>query len=712
MAADPFVQIIAMCPAKRFTGAVIAFSWRMCYNNNRNALFTSLTGVTETGSASVNQTMTLNTERIIMDKKYLTMLAREYPTIESAAAGIINLSALRCLPKGTEYFFSDMHGEYEAFLHMLRSASGMIKNKIDIVLGKTVSNAERESLAMLIYYPEKEMKMLSDKGVINDEWRRLVIYRLIIVLEAVSAKYTRSHVRRRVPEDLEYILDELLNVTDDVNKDFYYDEIIRTILDTGIADEFIAALCRTIQSLAIDVLHIIGDIYDRGPRADIIMDELMKFHDIDIQWGNHDISWMGAAAGNQALIANVIRISMRYNNFDILEDGYGLNLRALAVFAAETYKDDDCALFMPSTLDDNKYDPVDTRLVAKMHKAVTVIQLKLEGQLMEKYPEWEMRDRVIFRNVDFAEGTVVIGGKLYRLKDRNFPTVDVSDPLKLSEGEAELMQVLTASFRHSEKLQRHIRFLYAHGSMYKISNGNVLFHGCIPLDSDCGLQKVWIDMSEYSGRGLMDKLDDIANKAYFLPECPEKEYARDYMLYLWCGAKSPLYGKDKMAFFERYFIDDKELHAEHYNPYYTFSENVDVCRKLLGLFVDDVDKGHIINGHVPVRIKNGERPVKAGGRLFVIDGGISKAYQKTTGIAGYTLIYDSHSLNLAEHYPFIPGESERTPVIHLVERLDRRANVSDTDRGREILERITDLRDLLAAYRSGEIKERQNKISD
>ena len=647
-----------------------------------------------------------------MDRKYLELLAKEYPTIESVAAEMVNLSAIRSLPKGTEYFFSDMHGEYEAFLHMLRSASGMIKNKIDMVLGKTVPNAERERLATLIYYPDKELKRLTASGDIDDEWRSLTIYRLIIVLEAVSAKYTRSRVRKSIPEDMVYILDELLNVTDDVNKDFYYDEIINTILDTGIAESFIASLCRTIQALSIDMLHIIGDIYDRGPRADIIMDELMKFHDIDIQWGNHDISWMGAAAGNQALIANVIRISMRYNNFDILEDGYGLNLRALAVFAAETYKDDGCALFMPSTLDDNIYDPVDTKLVAKMHKAITVIQLKLEGQLMEKYPEWEMRDRVAFKHVNFADGTVDIGGKTYRLKDSSFPTVDPADPLELSDGEKELMSVLSATFRHSEKLHRHIRFLYTHGSMYKICNGNVMFHGCIPLDEKCELQSLWIDGSEYSGRELLDKLDETANQAYFLPHGAQKDYARDFMLYLWCGSKSPLYGKDKMAFFERYFLDDKELHEEHYNSYYAFSENADVCKRLLSLFVSDVEKGHIINGHVPVKIKNGEHPVKADGRLFVIDGGISKAYQKTTGIAGYTLIFDSHSLNLAEHYPFIPGESEHTPNVHLVERLDRRANISDTDKGRDILEQINDLRELLDMYRSGEIKESQRRIKD
>ncbi len=638
-----------------------------------------------------------------MDIKYLRLLAKEYPTIESAASEIINLSAIRSLPKGTEYFFSDMHGEYEAFLHMLRSASGMIKIKIDLVLGKTVSAADREKLAELIYYPEKEIARLAGCGELSDEWKRLSIYRLILVCETVSAKYTRSRIRKRIPEDMVYILDELLNVTDDVNKDYYYDEIIGAIISTGIAETFIISLCKLIQSVCIDKLHIIGDIFDRGPRADIILDELMKMHDVDIQWGNHDISWMGAAAGNPALIANVIRIAMRYNNFDVLEDGYGLNLRALAVFAAETYENDDCRLYMPNALDDNIYDPVDLDLGAKMHKAITVIQLKLEGQLIAKHPEWEMQDRDIFSRTDFAKGTVTIDGREYELLDKSFPTVDPASPLALSEGEAELMNVLKASFRHSEKLQRHIRFIYAKGAMYKTVNNNLLFHGCIPMDENGELQSVSIRGRKYSGKTLLDKLGELVNQAYF-SSGEEKDYADDFMWYLWCGAKSPLYGKDKMAFFERCFIADKSLHTENYNAYYTFSEKADVCMSLLELFGLDSEKGHIINGHVPVKIKNGESPVKADGKLLVIDGGISKAYQSTTGIAGYTLIYDSHSLNLAEHKPFVVGESGNTPTIRLVEKLERRANISDTDKGEEILDKINDLRQLLEAYKAGLIK--------
>lgn len=640
-----------------------------------------------------------------MDKKFLLLLAKKFPTIDSAASEIVNLSAIRSLPKGTEYFFSDLHGEYEAFLHMLKSASGMIKIKIDLTLGKTVSRSEREALAYLIYYPDKQLKKMQQEGVLSDEWRRLTIYRLILVCETVSAKYTRSRVRKRIPKDMVYILDELLNVTDDVVKEYYYNEIITTILDTGIADRFIKSLCELIQSLAIDKLHIIGDIYDRGPRADIIMDELMKMHDVDIQWGNHDISWMGAASGNLALIANVIRISMRYNNFDVLEDGYGLNLRALAVFASEIYKDDDCRLFMPHMLDDNIYDPVDSRLVAKMHKAITIIQLKLESELIRRHPEWNMDKRDIFSLVDFSKGTVKLYGREYKLLDENFPTVYHNDPLLLTPEENELMKVLANSFMHSERLNSHIRFLYSHGSMYKTVNGNLLFHGCIPLDEKGQLQSIDIAGEQYSGKAMLDKLDETANKAYFMQPCEENDCAVDYMWYLWCGAHSPLYGKDKMAFFERYFLDNKDLHQENYNAYYKFSEQEEVCGRILEMFGLDSKHSHIINGHVPVKIKNGESPVKANGRLFLIDGGISKAYQKATGIAGYTLIYDSHSLNLAEHKPFIAGESEHTPDIHLVEKLHRRANISDIDKGDELLSQINDLRDLLNAYYSGDIKE-------
>lgn len=638
-----------------------------------------------------------------MDIKYLRLLAKEYPTIESAASEIINLSAIRSLPKGTEYFFSDIHGEYEAFLHMLRSASGMIKIKIDLVLGKTVSAADREKLAELIYYPEKEIMRLTHSGELSDEWKRLSIYRLILVCETVSAKYTRSRIRKRIPEDMVYILDELLNVTDDVNKDYYYDEIISAIISTGIAETFIISLCRLIQSVCIDKLHIIGDIFDRGPRADVIIDELMKMHDVDIQWGNHDISWMGAAAGNSALVANVIRIAMRYNNFDVLEDGYGLNLRALAVFAAETYENDECELYMPNALDDNIYDPVDLKLAAKMHKAITVIQMKLEGQLIAKHPEWEMSDRDLFGRTDFRKGTVMINGREHELLDKSFPTVDPSSPLTLSEGEKELMNVLKASFRHSEKLQRHIRFIYAKGAMYKTCNNNLLFHGCIPMDENGELQSVSIHGQKYAGKELLDKLGKLVNQAYF-SSGEEKEYAGDFMWYLWCGPKSPLYGKDKMAFFERGLLADRSLHTENYNAYYIFSEKAEVCMSLLEMFGLIPEKGHIINGHVPVKIKNGEKPVKADGKLFVIDGGISKAYQSTTGIAGYTLIYDSHSLNLAEHKTFVEGESGNTPTIHLVEKLEQRANISDTDKGEEILDKINDLRQLLEAYKAGAIK--------
>jgi len=639
-----------------------------------------------------------------MDKKYLRLLAKEYPCVESVASEMINLSAIRSLPKGTEYFFSDLHGEYEAFLHMIKSASGMIRIKIDRVLGKTVANAEREALANLIYYPEKELKQLKRMNGITNEWKRLTIYKLILVCEAISAKYTRSRVRKRIPNEFAYIIDELLNVTDDVNKDFYYDEIINTIIETDIAESFIISLCRLIQSLAIDKLHIIGDIFDRGPRPDIIMDELMSMHDVDVQWGNHDISWIGAASGNAALIANVLRISIRYNNFDLLEDGYGLNLRALAIFANETYGNDECRIYYPHTFDDNIYDPVDLKLAAKMHKAISVIQLKLEAQLISSHPEWNMNSRNLFAKTNFELGTIEINNQSYKLRDHNFPTVNADSPMELSDSEKELMTILTNSFMHSEKLQRHIRFLLSKGSMYNICNGNLLFHGCIPMTEDTKFMDVEIDGKKYSGKKLLDVIDVMVNKSYFSQD-KDAVYARDFMWYLWCGSGSPLYGKDKMAFFEQYFLDDEQLQQERYNSYYTFSENPDVCCMILRHFSMDEKKGHIINGHVPVKIKNGESPVKADGKLFVIDGGISKAYQKATGIAGYTLIYDSHSLSLAEHKPFESGTSEYTPEIRIVEKLESRANISDTDKGIELLEKINDLHELLKAYKNGDVKE-------
>ena len=639
-----------------------------------------------------------------MDKKYLTLLAKEYPNIESAAGEMVNLSAIRSLPKGTEYFFSDLHGEYEAFLYMIKSASGIIRRKIDLTLGKTVSGAERETLANLIYDPEKELKRLRQEGAITDEWKRLTIYRLILVCEVISAKYTRSRVRKKIPRGLVYIVDELLNVTDDVNKDYYFEKIINTIIETDIVDSFVTSLCHLIHSLAIDKLHIIGDIFDRGPRPDIIMDELLLMHDVDIQWGNHDISWIGAAAGNAALVANVIRISVKYNNFDLLEDGYGLNLRALAVFAGETYGEDPCSLYYPQTYDDNIYDPIDAGLAAKIHKAIAVIQLKLEAQLVHRHPEWGMEGRDLFGRTDFAAGTVTVDGKTYPLCDTYFPTVDPANPTELSDAEKELMTILINSFGHSGKLRKHIRFLLAKGATYKICNGNLLFHGCIPMDSSGELMSVKIGGESFCGKALLDEINLMVNRAYFTRDC-SADYERDFMWYLWCGAASPLYGKDKLAFFEQYYIGDEECGKEHYNDYYKFSENADICKKILRHFSINEEKGHIINGHVPVKIKDGESPVKADGKLFVIDGGISKAYQKTTGIAGYTLIYDSHSLSLAEHKPFVPGSNGETPMIRVVEKLESRANISDTDKGAELLERIGDLQKLLCAYRSGDIKE-------
>ncbi len=646
-----------------------------------------------------------------MDKRYLELLAREYPTASAAASEIINLSALRSLPKGTEYFFSDLHGDYDAFLKLIRSASGMIRSKIDLIFDKSIPADDREALAVLIYRPEEEIKRLRSTGKLTDEWRRITVYRLIMVCDSVSAKYTRSEVREKMPSGFAYILDELLNVTDDVDKDFYYDEIIASILDTGIAEDFIISTCELIRALTIDRLHIIGDIFDRGPRADKILDELMQFTHIDIQWGNHDISWMGAASGNTALLANVIRIALSYNSYDVLEDGYGLNLRPLSMFAAETYEDDPCTGFMPHTLDDVVYDSVDAALTAKMHKAIAVIQCKLEGQLLDRHPEYGMDDRRLFAHTDFRRGTVQIGGKKYHLNDTHFPTVDPDHPLVLSEEETELMRILSASFYHSRRLHSHIKFLYAKGAMYKTCNGNLLYHGCIPLQEDGSFQEVRLPhigsdngTDTYHGKELLDRIGTIVNRAYFAPyDSPEQVEARDFLWYLWCGPDSPLYGKSKMAFFERTFVDKHIPEAkEVYAPYYDLNREKDVCGRILAEFGLDPVNGHIINGHVPVLLKDGESPIRGGGRLYVIDGGISKAYRSKTGIAGYTLIYDSHSLRLAEHHV---GDTD-SPTVTVVEKMERRVSIADTDYGEELALRIADLRALMQAYQEGIVLER------
>ncbi len=653
-------------------------------------------------------------EPLRLDKRYLELLSRDYPNIEAVASEMINLSALRSLPKGTEYFFSDLHGEYESFLRLLRSASGMIKSKIDMIFEKSISQAERSKLAVLIYYPEREIKELTQAGTIDDEWRSITIYRLILVCESVSAKYTRAEVRSKMPKSFDYILDELLNVTDDINKEYYYAEIIESILDTGIAEEFIIAVCSLIRSLTIDRLHIIGDIFDRGPRADKIIDELMTLGHVDVQWGNHDISWMGAASGNTALVANVIRVALAYNSYDVLEDGYGLNLRPLSIFASEIYRDDPCTQFHPHTLDDVMYDNVEHSLTAKMHKAIAIIQFKLEGQLMRAHPEYGLNERRIFEFCDFRRGVATVSGQEYPLADTNFPTVDPDDPLKLTEQEAELIRILASSFHHSSKLNAHIKFLYARGGMYRCVNGNLLYHGCIPLNEDGTFREIALPFDcdkgvTYHGRALLDRIGNAVNKAYFSPfGTPEQKEACDYMWYLWCGPDSPLYGKDKMATFERMLIDkdNRDISTEHYTPYYRLNNDERVCGNILNEFGLDRHRGHIINGHVPVHRSDGESPIKAGGRLFVIDGGISKAYRVKTGIAGYTLIYDSHSLRLAEHKPHDAASDDITPKVSIVEKMERRVNIADTDFGAELNLRISELRALLDAYRDGTILEK------
>jgi len=641
------------------------------------------------------------------DLDYLRLLAKEFPTIKAASGEIINLKAICGLPKGTEYFFSDLHGEYEAFIHLLRSASGMIREKIADTFGYLISKEEETALANLIYYPDKALRKIKKEGGFSDDWQRITIYRLVKMCKNVSTKYSRSKVRKTMQPDFAYIIDELLHVDySDENKKLYYEEIISSIISGGMGYEFIKALCELVQNLTIDNLHIIGDIFDRGARPDFIMEELIQFHDVDIQWGNHDISWMGAATGNLACICNVLRIAIRYNCFDLLEDGYGINLRPLSMFAAKVYKDDPCDLFMPKILDENIYDAVDPGLAAKMHKAIAVIQFKVESQIIKRRPEFDMDERLHLSNVDFAKGTVTIKGKEYPMKDMNFPTIDPKDPIKLSKEEEELMNILRVSFRHSTNLNRHIKFVYSHGAMYKCTNGNLLYHGCIPMKENGEFDQLNIKGIIYSGKRLLDYIEDVVKMAYFLPEDdPNKEWCMDFVWYLWCGPKSPVFGKDNMATFENYFVADKATHKENMNPYYKLMQKEEICDKILKEFGLPTEGSHIINGHVPVKLKDGESPIKGNGKLFVIDGGLSKSYQPKTGIAGYTLIFNSRHLALAEHKPF-NRDQENTPKVTIVEQMQKRVMVADTDKGADLKQQINDLNELVAAYRGGIIKEK------
>jgi fructose-1,6-bisphosphatase-3 len=643
---------------------------------------------------------------------YLKLLAKQYPTIQAAATEIINLNAILNLPKGTEHFVTDIHGEFEAFLHVLRNGSGSIKRKIEETFADTLPAKEKRSLATLIYYPEQKIPLTLKTVENEDEWYRLTLFRLIKMCRIVSSKYTRSKVRKALPPAFAYIIEELLHEQESAdNKQEYYQSIIETIIATGRAKDFIIALSKLIQRLVIDRLHVIGDVFDRGPGAHIIMDALMDYHDVDIQWGNHDIVWMGAAAGSEACLANVIRNALRYSTVETLENGYGINLLPLASFAVDTYGNDPCVHFRPKPLRTEEYTENELRLMAQMHKAITIIQLKLEAQIIKRRPHYLMEDRLLLDKIDYTKGIVHLEGKAYPLLDTHLPTIDPAQPYKLTQQEQNVVERLKLSFTHSERLQKHVRFLYARGSMYLVYNGNLLYHGCIAMNEDGSFMAFRVGGEEFAAKAFMDRTERLARQGYFADDLEQRQYGQDAMWYLWSGAQSPLFGKDKMSTFERYFIADKSTHEEKMNPYYDFRDNEETARRILQEFGLDPDSAHIINGHVPVKVKKGERPIKAGGRLFVIDGGFAKAYQSKTGIAGYTLIYNSYGLLLAAHDPFestqkaIEEERDIHSKTEIVETNYTRIRVKDTDLGREMQQQIHDLQRLLHAFRIGLIKE-------
>ena len=646
------------------------------------------------------------------DLKYLNRLSRDYPNIKAASAEIINLKAILALPKGTEYFLSDLHGEHEAFIHMLKSASGTIKMKIDEHFEHVLSETERDELAALVYNAEAEIARKKKTEKDFDGWCKVSIYRLITICQSVSTKYTRYRVRQRLPKYIDYSIDELLHADDEANKAYYYSEIINSIVETGIAEDFIIELTDAISRLATDKLHIIGDIFDRGAHPDTIMDFLLDFHDIDFQWGNHDIVWMGAAAGNWPSIANLLRMNISYNNFDMLEVGYGINLRPLATFAEKVYADDPCQYFKPHMLEYNKFDQVPEELAAKMHKAIAIIQFKVEGQRIMAHPEYKLEKRLLLDKINLEEGTVEVEGVKWPMRDTNLPTLDPNNPYALTVEEEEVMRSLVASFLNSEKLQTHIKFLFSHGALYTKVNGNLLYHGCIPMTEDGDFQEVELNGGKYKGKALMDFLDDQVRKAYYSNKSEEeRDYDADLMWYLWLGGDSPLFGKAKMTTFERLFIADKSTHKEFTRPYYKLIKEREACEKILIEFGLDPSRSKILNGHVPVKIKDGESPIKGGGLLYVIDGGISKAYQKQTGIAGYTFIFNSRFMAFAEHKPYQPigddgNQVFSSPVMKIVETMPERLLILDTDQGAVLSEKVDDLRDLIKAFKSGEIKEK------
>jgi len=655
----------------------------------------------------------MNFEKI----KYLKLLARQYPDINAACTEIINLKAILNLPKGTEHFLSDIHGEYEAFNHVLRNASGVIKNYIEEIFGSTLMESDKRNLATLIYYPELRLEVVKRKEPDMVDWYKINLFRLIQICKRVSYKYTRSKVRKALPAEFTYIIEELIHEDSArLHKHEYYNEIINTIVRLDMSDKFIIAISNVIHRLAIDHLHVIGDIYDRGEAADKIMDVLMNYHSVDVQWGNHDISWMGAASGSMACICNVIRVSCKYYNLATIEESYGINLVPLATFAMQAYENDPCERFIP-TADGSEKSEAEKSLVSKMHKAITIIQFKIEAQTILRNPEFSMNHRIMLDKVDFEKGTVNVDGKICKLCDLNFPTIDPKKPFELSPEESELIEKIQQSFINSEKLHQHVRFLFNKGSMYRVYNSNLLLHGCVPLNNDGSFKTIKISGKEYGGKALLDKLESIARSGFYA-KCGTRERIKgqDYMWYLWCGACSPLYGKDKMTTFERYFTDNKELYHEKKDWYYNLTNNTKYCENILKEFGLSEEDSHIINGHVPVKVVKGESPVKADGKLLIIDGGFAKAYQSVTGIAGYTLIYNSHGLLLASHEPFsstIEAVEQEKDIISNTEYLEQNTGVKmviDTDDGKDVQSRIDDLEDLVEAYNSGIIKEYEKSL--
>lgn len=653
------------------------------------------------------------------DMRYLQLLSQSFPTVAEASTEIINLQAILNLPKGTEHFLADIHGEYEAFIHVLKNASGNIKRKVNELFGNTLRESEKRELCTLIYYPEQKLELVKHNETDIDDWYHITLHQLVAVCRDVSSKYTRSKVRKSLPADFSYIIQELLHEhTEDHDKTAYVNVIVDTIISTGRADDFIIAIANVIQRLAIDSLHILGDIFDRGPGAHIIMDTMRKYHSWDMQWGNHDILWMGAVAGNDACICNVIRLSLRYGNLPTLEEGYGINLVPLATFAMETYKNDPCMEFIPKTTGGaTQLDEKTLRLTAQMHKAIAVIQFKVESQIIAKHPEWKMNDRCLFEHVDYQNGTIDLQGKTYKMSSCSFPTINPAAPSELSPEEEILISKLHHSFSVCEKLHKHIRVMLQHGCMYGIYNNNLLFHASCPLNEDGSLKEVEIyPGKKYSGRALMYHTGMQIRTAFQQDSAPEeRDYAIDYFLYLWCGPDSPLFDKSKMATFERYFIAEKETHVEEKGFYFKLRDDEEVIDHILDAFGVVGSNRHIINGHVPVRTLKGENPIKANGKLMVIDGGFSKAYHNETGIAGYTLVYHSRGFQLVQHEPFTSAEdaiqrgTDIKSTTQIVEMSNRRMLVADTDIGVELRKQIEDLEELLYAYRHGYIKEKEKK---